>query len=472
MIFCLGRGINVYENIIEGGAFIMESFKKSLSKTVDRELNPPRVLALGFGMLILLGAILLNLPIATQTGERVGFINAFFTSSSAVCVTGLVVKNTAEYWSNFGHVVIISLIQMGGLGFMTMATIVALLVGKKITFTERLVIKEQLNQETMTGLVKLTKYVIGATFLVEGLGAIFLSTKFIPMYGLGKGLWFSVFHAISAFCNAGFDIMGSSLEPYVGDLTLNLTLATLVILGGLGFSVYIDISRNRKFGRLKLHSKLVIVMTILLLVLGTVLIFITESQNPETMLNFTPKEKIVSSFFQSAISRTAGFNSINLSGMRESTVIIIIMLMFVGGSPGSTAGGVKTTTFGVLLFTTRAVIRGDKDVTIFKKRINQSIVNRSLAIFMVGILLVLSLTLFLTFTEDANFLDLLFETTSAFATVGLSRSLSPNLTNIGKIVIALTMYAGRVGPLTMAFAFAQKERAGNFRYSEGNITVG
>lgn len=450
----------------------MSQLKDRLSKTVDRELNPPRVLALGFGALILLGAFLLNLPLASKTGERIGFINAFFTSSSAVCVTGLVVKNTADYWSNFGHFVIISLIQMGGLGFMTMATIGALIVGKKITFTERLVIKEQLNQETMTGLVKLTKYVIGATFLIEGLGAVFLATKFIPMYGFKKGLWFSIFHAISAFCNAGFDLMGNSLEPYAGDLTLNLTLAALVIFGGLGFSVYIDISRNRKFTRLKVHSKLVIVMTILLLILGSVLIYITESTNPETMLNFSRKEKLVSSFFQSAITRTAGFNSINLTGMRESTVIIMVILMFIGGSPGSTAGGVKTTTFGVLLFTTRAVIRGDKDVTIFKKRINQSIINRSLAIFMVGIVLVLSLTLFLTFTEEANFLDLLFETTSAFATVGLSRSLSPNLTNIGKIVIALTMYAGRVGPLTMAFAFAQKERRENFRYSEGNITVG
>lgn len=441
-------------------------------KKFYKELNPPTVLALGFGGLILLGAILLNLSIASKSGESVGFINAFFTSSSAVCVTGLVVKNTAEHWTNFGHVVIISLIQMGGLGFMTMATIVALLLGKKITFTDRLVIREQLNQETMTGLVKLTKYVIWATFLIEGIGALILSTKFIPIYGLEKGVWFSIFHAISAFCNAGFDIMGSSLEPYVGDLTLNLTLAFLVIIGGLGFSVYIDISKNRKFSRLRIHSKLVIVMTVFLLVFGTISILLMEYNNPETMLNFSKKEKIVASFFQSAISRTAGFNSINLSGMRESTVIIMIILMFIGGSPGSTAGGIKTTTFGVLILTAISVIRGNKDVNIFKKRISQSIVNRSLAIFMVGIVLVLSITLFLSFIEEANFLDLLFETTSAFATVGLSRSLSPNLTNIGKIIISLTMYAGRVGPLTMAFAFAQKERVENYRYSEGNITVG
>ena len=450
----------------------MKALKDRKLSLVDKELNPPRVLALGFGALILIGAILLNLPIATNTGEKVGFINALFTSSSAVCVTGLVVKNTADYWSNFGHVVIISLIQMGGLGFMTMTTVGALLLGKRITFTERLVIKEQLNQETMTGLVKLTKYVVASTFLIEGIGAIILATKFIPMHGFKKGIWFSVFHAISAFCNAGFDIMGSSLEPYVGDLTLNLTLAFLVIIGGLGFSVYIDISKNRKFSRLKVNSKLVLVMTASLLILGSILIFATESNNPNTMAGFTAKEKVLSSFFQSSIARTAGFNSINLNGMREATVIILVILMFIGGSPGSTAGGVKTTTFGVLLLTTRAVIRGDRDVIIFKRRISQSIINRSLAIFMVGIVMVLSLTLLLTFTENASFLDLLFETTSAFATVGLSRSLSPNLTNIGKILISLTMYAGRVGPLTMAFAFAQKERMENYRYSEGNISVG
>lgn len=441
-------------------------------RMIEKKLNPPTVLALGFASLILLGAILLNLPIASKSGESVGFINAFFTSSSAVCVTGLVVKNTAEQWTNFGHIVIISLIQMGGLGFMTMATIVALLLGKKITFKDRLVIKEQLNQETMTGLVKLTKYVIAATFFIEGVGAIILSTKFIPIYGIGKGTWFSVFHAISAFCNAGFDLMGSSLEPHVGDLTLNLTLAALVIIGGLGFTVYIDISKNRKFSRLRVHSKLVIVMTIFLLVFGSISIFIMEHNNPETMLNLTTKEKVVASFFQSTITRTAGFNSINLSGLRESTVVLMVILMFIGGSPGSTGGGVKTTTFGVLLLTTISVIRGNKDVNIFKKRISQSVINRSLAIFMVGIVLVLSITLFLTFTENANFLDLLFETTSAFATVGLSRSLSPNLTNIGKIIISLTMYSGRVGALTMAFAFAQKERVENYRYSEGYITVG
>ena len=213
-------------------------------------------------------------------------------------------------------------------------------------------------------------------------------------------------------------------------------------------------------------------MTVFLLVVGSLLIYAIEFDNPETMSNFTQKEKILSSFFQSTITRTAGFNSINLTGMRESTVVIMVILMFIGGSPGSTAGGVKTTTFGILLLTTKAVIRGDKDVTVFKKRINPSIIYRSLAIFIIGIVLVLSITLLLTVTEDAKFLDLLFETTSAFATVGLSRSLSPNLSDIGKLIISITMYLGRVGPLTMAFAFANKEKINSIRYSEGNITVG
>ena len=238
------------------------------------ELNPPRVLALGFAGLILIGAILLNLPIASKSGESIGFINALFTSASSVCVTGLVVVNTGEYWSLFGHIVIICLIQMGGLGFMTLATLVALILGKKITLKERLIIKEQLNQETMSGLVKLTKYVILSTFAIEGLGALFLSTRFIPRYGFIKGLWFSIFHSISAFCNAGFDITGNSIVPFKGDIVVNLTIAFLIIIGGLGFSVYIDISRHKRFNRLSLHSKLVLVITLILIIVGMILFYI------------------------------------------------------------------------------------------------------------------------------------------------------------------------------------------------------
>lgn len=436
------------------------------------ELNPPRVLALGFGALILVGAILLNLPIASQNGESIGFINSLFTSASAVCVTGLVVVNTAEHWSLFGQLVIIILIQMGALGFMTMATIVALLMGKKITLKERLVIKEQLNQETMSGLVRLTKYVIFSTFLLEIIGAILLSTRFIPKYGPIKGLWFSIFHSISAFCNAGFDILGNSIVPFAGDIVINLTICSLIIIGGLGFSVYIDISQKRSFRNLHLHSKLVIAVSSILIIAGMFLILIVERTNPDTLLHLTRKDKLLASFFQSVISRTAGFNSVDISRLYDTTGFIMIILMYIGGSPGSTAGGIKTTTFGTIILTTIAVVRGNRDVSVFNRRLSQDIINRSLAIATIGLILIISVSVLLTLTEEGSFLDLLFETTSAFGTVGLTRGITPNLSNIGKIVITITMYLGRVGPLTMAFAFAQKQKQALYRYCEGNIIVG
>lgn len=436
------------------------------------QLNPPMVLTLGFGSLIIIGTILLNLPIATQNGESIGFINALFTAASAVCVTGLVVVNTAEYWSLFGQGVIIILIQMGGLGVMTMATAGALIVGKRITLRERLIIKEQLNQKTMSGLVKLTIYVLLSTFAIEAIGAILLSFKFIPIYGLIKGIWFSVFHSISAFCNAGFDITGNSLVPFAGDLGINIIISALIILGGLGFSVFIDVSRAKRFKRFKLHTKFVLSLTAGLLIISTLVFVFTEFTNPNTIGSMKTGEKIITSFFQAVVPRTAGFNSVDIGGLRDTTVFFFIILMFIGGSPGSTAGGVKTTTFGTLMITTISVIKGNKDVTIFKKRIADEVIKRSLAIVTVGITLIILVATLLTITENATFLDLLFESTSAFATVGLSRGITPDLSSMGKFIIVLTMYAGRVGPLTMAFAFAQKNRAKNYRYAEGTIIVG
>lgn len=449
----------------------MNILKKRLK---ELELNPPRVLALGFAGLILIGALLLNLPIASKSGESIGFVNALFTSASSVCVTGLVVVNTGEYWSLFGHIVIIFLIQMGGLGFMTLATLVALILGKKITLKERLIIREQLNQETMSGLVKLTRYVIFSTFAIEGIGALVLSTRFIPIYGLGRGIWFSIFHSISAFCNAGFDIMGNSIVPFVGDITINLTIAFLIIIGGLGFSVYIDISRNKRFKRFSLHSKLVLVTTFILIIVGMILFYLIEWNNPETLQALNTKEKVISSFFQSVVTRTAGFNSVNMSKIRDTTTFIMIVLMFIGGSPGSTGGGIKTTTFGAIFLTTFSVIRGRNDVVAFKKRIPQEIIYRALSIASIGLFLIVIVSMILTISEEANFLDLLFETTSAFATVGLTRGITPDLTSFGKVLITIMMYLGRVGPLTMAFAFAKRQKniKENYRYSEENIFVG
>ncbi len=445
---------------------------KALKKIRGFELNPPRILMLGFGSLILLGAILLNLPIATKIGESIGFIDALFTSASAVCITGLAVVNTGEYWSLFGKIVIIMLIQIGGLGVMTMATAGALIIGKKISLKERLVIKEQLNQKSMSGLVKLTKYVLLSTLAIEGIGSILLSIRFIPIYGWVKGIWFSIFHSISAFCNAGFDITGNSMVPFAGDFVINMTISLLIILGGIGFTVFIDVTRNRSFKKFKLHTKVVLSITFILLTLGMLVFLIIEFNNPNTIGNMSSSEKIISSFFQSVVTRTAGFNSVDMASILDTTTFFMIILMFIGGSPGSTAGGAKTTTIATLIMTTISIVKGDRDVVIYKRTINEDIIKRSLAIVVVSMTLIIVVSTILTITEDFIFLDVLFETTSAFATVGLTRGITPNLSSIGKFIIALTMYAGRVGPLTMAFAFANKNKAKKYRYAEGNIIVG
>ncbi|MBC7087683.1 MAG: Trk family potassium uptake protein [Tissierellales bacterium] len=448
----------------------METVKRNLLTRF--KLNPPRSLALGFMLLIVIGAFLLNLPIASQDGKSIGIIDALFTSASAVCVTGLVVVNTATHWTSFGQVVILLLIQIGGLGIMTMATIVAIISGRKISFKERLVIKEQLNQETLSGLVKLTKYVIYLTLAIEAFGAIILSTRFIPQYGLKEGIWFSIFHSISAFCNAGFDITGNSFIDYNNSAIFILTISSLIVLGGLGFGVILDVVRNRSWKKLSLHSKLVISFTVFLIVTGSIIFYLLESNNPLTMQDFTLKEKVLASMFSSITPRTAGFNTIDTSALRQSSSLFTIILMFIGGSPGSTAGGVKTVTMGVLIISTISIIRGERDVEVFKRRIPYETIFKSIAIIIIGMTIVFFVTFILTLTEDQEFLNLLFETTSAFGTVGLSRGITSELSRSGKIILTMTMYAGRVGPLTLAFAVGYKEEHKRYRYAEGNITVG
>lgn len=439
------------------------------------KLNPAQVLALGFAGLILVGAVLLNLPIASTDGDSIGFIDSLFTAASAVCVTGLVVVNTATHWTLFGKIVIILLIQMGGLGFMTMATLVALILGKRITLKGRIMIQEGLNQFSLEGMVKLTKYVIESTITIEAIGAIMLSTRFIPVYGFKTGIWYSIFHSISAFCNAGFDIIGNSMIPFVGDIVVNVTIALLIIIGGLGYTVYIDLTAHKDVKKNALHTKLVLIITAILLLIGFVFIFIIEYNNPKTLGNLSLIDKITASMFQSVVPRTAGFNSIDIGSLTKATSFLIIILMFIGGSPGSTAGGIKTTTFGVIVLSIISVLKGRSDTEAFKKRIPNEIIFRALAVLGISLFLVITVTMILTLTESENsFLDIMFETTSAFATVGLTRGITPNLSNIGRIILTFTMFAGRVGPLTLGFALAKKhdENKGNIRYPEGKIMIG
>ncbi len=445
------------------------------------KMQPTQVMVLGFASVILIGALLLNLPIATQSGESIGFIDALFTSTSAVCVTGLIMADTATYWNGFGHVVIILLIQIGGLGFMTITTLFALITKKRINLKERLLIQESLNQFDLSGLVKLTRYVLLMTFTIEGIGALILSTVFIPQFGLLKGTWYSIFHAISAFCNAGFDLMGpvsgkfTSLTYYVNNFTVSVTISLLIIFGGLGFPVILDIIKNRKLSKLNLHSKIVLITTVALILVGTSLILVLEYNNPKTIGKLGFGGKVLASFFQSVTTRTAGFNTVNLTAMHENSLFIMIILMFIGAAPASTGGGVKVTTIATLVLTVKSFILGKEDIEVGERRIGTSIVRKSLGIFLIGIIVVLSGTIIITITDPSfSLIEAGFEVVSAFATVGLSLGGSPNLSTLGKIFIMLFMFMGRVGSLTIFMAIMSRKTKKNppIRYPEGKIIVG
>lgn len=455
--------------------FILK-FRKSTSK-----LNPSQMMVVGFAAVILIGAILLSLPIATQTGERTSFLDSLFTATSAVCVTGLVVVDTATHWNFFGQIVIIILIQTGGLGFMTITTLFSLIVKKRINLKERLLIQESLNQIDLSGLVKLTRYILLMTFVIEGIGALILSTVFIPQFGFIRGSWYSIFHSISAFCNAGFDLMGnvtgpySSLMYYVNNTTITLAISALIILGGLGFPVILDIVKNKKISKLNMHSKIVLISTSILIVVGMLFIFIVEYKNVGTLGNLSLKGKILASLFQSVTIRTAGFATIDLTILHQATLFIMMIFMFVGASPASTGGGVKTTTIAVLILTVKSFLLGKEDIEVFGRRITSSTVRKSVGIFFVGVLAVLTGILLIVLIEpEFDLLEASFEVVSALATVGLSIGGSSNLTSIGKLLIVIYMFMGRVGLLTIFLALVAKNTVNKqqIRYPEGRIIVG
>lgn len=443
--------------------------------------QPTQIMVMGFAMVIFIGAVLLTLPISTQSGESIGFLNALFTSTSAVCVTGLIMVDTATYWNGFGQLVIITLIQIGGLGFMTITTLFALITKKRINLRERLLLQESLNQIDLSGLVKLTRYVLLMTFTIEGIGAILLSTVFIPQFGLARGLWYSIFHAISAFCNAGFDLMGNvsgpftSLTSYVDNYTVTLTISSLIIFGGLGFPVILDVIKNRKISKLNLHSRVVIFTTALLVVGGMLFILSLEYNNPKTLGPLDMGGKLLASLFQSVTTRTAGFNTVDLALLHQSSIFVFIILMFIGASPASTGGGIKTTTLATLLITVKSFILGKEDIEVYERRLSTSTVRKSLGIFFIGIVVVVFGTLIIAVTSpNFTLVEAGFEVVSAFATVGSSIGGSPTLSTLGKMFIILFMFMGRVGSLTIFMALSSRGIKKNppIRYPEGKIIVG
>lgn len=440
-------------------------------------LKPAQILASGFAIVIFIGALLLDTPYATVSGERVGFINALFTATSAVCVTGLVVVDTGTYFNRFGHTVIMLLIQIGGLGFMTMGTMIAFLIGRKITLKNRLLMQKALGQSSIAGIIRLVKRVLIGTFLVEVAGAVLLSFVFVPEYGWSRGLYFSLFHSISAFCNAGFDLIGNgvSLVPFQESYVINFTICGLIVVGGLGFTVIFDVLQTRNFRKLSLNSKMVLVTTATLLLSGFLTIFLFEMNNPATLGSMTLKGKILSAMFHSVTPRTAGFNTLVMPDLTMATVFITMMLMFIGGSPSSTAGGAKTTTIATLVISVRSIILGQEDSNAFKRKIPMEAIQNATAVASVSMALVVLVTLLLTVTESGHSLmEILFETVSAFATVGLSLGMTPDLSEFGKLLLSLTMFAGRIGPITLVLALSGVKESNRtlFHYPEDKITIG
>jgi trk system potassium uptake protein TrkH len=438
------------------------------------KLSPPQILVLGFAAIILIGTLLLMLPVASTSGHSLKFIDALFTATSATCVTGLVVVDTGTYFSTFGQSVIMLLIQVGGLGFMSMATLFALVLKRKISLRDRLILQEAMNQSSMEGIVRLIRRVLLYSLVIEGSAALLLFIRWAFDMPLGQAAFFGIFHAISMFNNAGFDLFGHyhSLMGYVNDPFVNLIVMFLIVSGGIGFVVIADLIDFRRKRRLSLHSKVVLSMTAALILAGTLVIFIFEYTNPRTLGSLNFGGKLLASFFQSVTPRTAGANTLDIAGLRQASQFFIVILMFIGASPGSTGGGIKTTTFTLMIGAVIAMLRGREDIVLFRYRLAQERVLKALTITLLALLLIVCVSMVLSTTENRDFLEILFETTSAFATVGLSMGLTPELSLAGKILICLTMFAGRLGLLTLAYALGPKQGKPLYQYPEGKMIIG
>ena len=449
----------------------------------QQPIRPERIMASGFLALILLGGLLLSLPIASATGKSIGLFNSFFTATSAVCVTGLVTVDTGTTLSLFGQIVLLLLIQTGGLGFMIFATLVMVLLGRRISLKNRVMIRESMSAATLSGLIRLSLWYGGMALCIELAGAALLSLRFVPLYGWGKGLYYSLFHAVSAFCNAGFDLFGhfSSLTGFIHDPLVVLTVSMLILLGGLGFSVMFEcIHCHHDFRRLSLHAKLVLTVSLGLLVVGTLGFLLLERSNPATLgaegMSFG--DKLLNAFFQSVTLRTAGFNTIDLGAMRESSKLWSVILMFIGASPASTGGGIKTTTFFVVMLSVIATVRQRQDYNYHHRRLAEGLVKRALALATLALSLVIMDTVVISAIEywsggQENMVDILFEVVSAFGTVGLSTGITAGLHDVAKFMLIITMFCGRVGLLTVSMALSGGgNKASAVRYPEDRMMVG
>lgn len=465
----------------------MKSLKSKIIYCLHK-MNTSQIITLGFAGVIFLGGIILWMPFCTVPGERTSFTDAMFTAATCICVTGLVTVVTAAHWTIIGKIVILLLIQIGGIGVITLTSLVFISFHRRISLRNRRMIQESYNLDHMSGMVKLVRKVILCVVGAEALGAVFYSFCFVPEFGLWKGLAQSVFTSISAFCNAGVDILGeTSLAAYVDHPLVNITTMVLIIMAGLGFVVWWDIAENvkkvfskklspgRLFKSLRLHSKLVLVTTAALVLGGTLLIFLFEYNNPKTMADMPVGTKVMASAFQSVTTRTAGFFTIDQSLFSNATLILCLFLMFIGGSPMGTAGGVKTTSLALMVLTITANLRGKRDVESHNRKIKENYLRSTVVVTGIGFMVLLLMTLLLTAAmPQVPVEDVMYETTSAIATVGLSRGLTPSLNLAGKWIIILTMYLGRIGPITLGTAVVLKsqKRPENTHLAEEDIMIG
>lgn len=452
---------------------------------IKKHLTATQIIILSFLFAVLLGALLLSLPVSAVDGQATSFIDALFTAVTSVCVTGLVVVPTATHWSLFGHIVILILIQVGGLGVITITTTILMILGKKISLSSRMLIGAAFNLDTLKGLVRFLRRVFKGTFLMEGIGMLCFLPVFVPEYGLAKGVWFSVFHAVSAFCNAGIDLVGdSSFMPYAHNVWVNIVTMILIIMGGIGFVVWWDVIavlKKRKnmeipkgtvFRNFSLHTKIVLSMTVFLILSGTFFFFLFEYNNPLTMGNDTLGQKLMESLFQSVTTRTAGIATISQKGLTTPSIITALILMFIGGSSVGTAGGVKTTTAAVLILAVRSTVQGREDVNCFGRRISEKTVRKSLSIIVISFIASVAAIIAMMIFEKGTSADIIFEVYSALGTVGLSRDFTMSVGMVGKWILSVCMFLGRIGPITMVIAFTMKDKQSSVRLPEEKITVG
>lgn len=453
-------------------------FAASIRKKLRFRPSPPQVMLFGFAIIILIGAQLLTRPYAYAEGQSISYLDALFTSASAACVTGLTILNTGTHFSLFGQIVVIVLVQIGGLGFMTMATLFALLFKKKISFRERLVLQESMNFGTTEGIVKMVRKVLIYALCIELTGAVLLGGYFMLEMPIGQAAYFGVYHSISFFNNAGFDLFGQfperagSLIHYVEDPFINLVSMLLIFFGGIGFIVISELLTYPKNKRLSLHSKVVLSVTGILTFAGAVIILLLEYSNANTLEPLSAAGKATAALFQSITARSAGLVTVEPTMLREVTQFFLIILMFIGAGPGSTGGGIRVTTFAILVGAMIAMIRGKEDIVMFRFRIQKQQIHQAIMLTMIAFAVICSASMLLSITETGSFLAILFEATSAFCTVGMSAGLTSHLSEPGKVIIILLMFIGRLGPVTLAFAFNSRSKKELYRFPEGKITIG